>query len=86
MSKFQKLINKILSGNSDNNIDFDDLVKLLLKLNFIQRNSGGSHYIFYKEDISEIINLQPKDGKAKPYQVKQVRELITKYKLLKDEN
>jgi hypothetical protein len=29
----------------------------------------------------EIINLQPKGSKAKPYQVKQVRNLILKYKL-----
>ncbi|KFD40591.1 toxin HicA, partial [Peptococcaceae bacterium SCADC1_2_3] len=42
----------------------------------------GDHHIFTKEDIIEIINLQPlKDGKAKAYQVKQVRNLILKYKL-----
>jgi len=42
---------------------------------------NGSHHIFSKDKIEEIINLQSKDGKAKPYQVKQVRELILKYKL-----
>jgi len=31
--------------------------------------------------IHEIINLQPNKGKAKPYQVRQVRTLIRRYKL-----
>ena len=42
----------------------------------------GSHHIFFKEGIEEIVNLQPlSGGKAKPYQVKQVRNLILKHKL-----
>lgn len=41
----------------------------------------GSHHIFYRSDISEIINIQPNGSKAKAYQVKQIRELIIKYKL-----
>ena len=42
----------------------------------------GSHHIFFKEGIEEILNLQAKGTKAKAYQVKQVRELITKHKLV----
>ncbi|MBA7570184.1 hypothetical protein ES708_11932 [subsurface metagenome] len=38
-----------------------------------------------KEDIEEIINIQSKKGLAKPYQVKQVRNIIVKYKLTNDE-
>jgi len=41
----------------------------------------GSHIIFFKEGVPEIINLQSKGGKAKAYQVKQVRDLILKYQL-----
>jgi hypothetical protein len=41
----------------------------------------GSHYIFTREGVEEILNLQPKVGKAKPYQVKQVRNVILRYKL-----
>jgi hypothetical protein len=41
----------------------------------------GSHHIFFREGIEEIINLQPKGQNAKPYQVKQVRNIVTKYKL-----
>lgn len=71
---------KILSGLSDRNIDFDDLINLLLKLDF-QLRIKGSHHIFTKDGIEEIINLQPKNNQAKPYQVKQVRDLIVKYAL-----
>jgi predicted RNA binding protein YcfA (HicA-like mRNA interferase family) len=41
----------------------------------------GSHHIFYRQDIEEILNLQPKGSQAKAYQVKQVRNLILKYRL-----
>jgi len=82
MSKFEKLIQKVLSGNSDRNIDFKDLCNLLETLGFNNRIKG-SHHIYFKEDVTEIINLQPLNNKAKAYQVKQVRELIIKYKLIK---
>jgi len=45
------------------------------------RPAKGSHRIYYKDGVVEIINVQPRDGKAKPYQVKQVRELLLKYKI-----
>lgn len=81
----KKILEKVLSGLSDKNIKFEDLRKLLLNIGFKERVKG-SHFIFYKERIKEIINLQPlSDGKAKAYQVKQVRELLLKYKLHKKE-
>jgi hypothetical protein len=84
MSKFEKLMQKLLSGFSDRNMDFEELRSILTKLNFEERVKG-SHHIYYKEGIEEIINIQPLNGKAKPYQVKQVRELIIKYKLMSNE-
>lgn len=42
---------------------------------------SGSHHIFRKAGIEEKMNLQKDDNKAKPYQVKQVRNMILKYKL-----
>lgn len=80
----KKIIEKILSGTSDVNIKFTDLRKLVFSLGFNERIKGD-HYIFSKSGIAEIINLQPKkDGKAKPYQVKQVRNIILKYKLISE--
>ena len=80
MSKFEKALLKILTGMHDKNIDFADLTGLLHRLDFKERIKGD-HYIFTRDDVAEIINIQP-DGKlAKPYQVKQVRNLIIRYKL-----
>ncbi len=84
MSKFEKVLQKILTGNSDTNIRFEDLCNLLLKLDFEERIKG-SHHIFYKKGVEEIINIQPIGNKAKAYQVKQVRELIIKYKLINED-
>jgi predicted component of type VI protein secretion system len=45
------------------------------------KSINGSHHNFYKDDIEEILNLQPKESKAKAYQVKQARQIILKYGL-----
>ncbi|MDR1099964.1 MAG: type II toxin-antitoxin system HicA family toxin [Treponema sp.] len=80
MGKHEKLIQKILSGRQDQSINFSEMVSLLLSFGFSQRIKGD-HHIFYCEGIVEIINIQPDGAKAKPYQVRQIRELIVKYKL-----
>jgi len=80
MGKYEKLLEKILFGMSDNNVDFNELLNLLLKMGFEQRIKG-SHHIFYKEGIEEIINIQPNNNKAKPYQVKQILTIIINYQL-----
>jgi hypothetical protein len=80
MRRRDKLLEQILRGTSDANIPFAGLCQLLHKLGFEER-IRGSHHIFTKECVEEILNLQPKGAKAKPYQVKQVRSVILKYKL-----
>jgi hypothetical protein len=81
MSEQEKLLFQILRGASDGNILFDGMRGLLRSLGF-QERIRGSHHIFTKEGVEEILNLQPRvGGKAKPYQVKQVRQLILKYRL-----
>lgn len=80
MSPYNKILVQILSGTSDANISFKELHQLLGKLGFDER-IRGSHHIFTKDGVEEILNLQPKGSKAKPYQVKQVRNIILKYKL-----
>jgi len=80
VSKISKIKNQILSGKSDANIDFYDLCSLLANYGFDERIKG-SHHIFTKYGVEEIINIQPIGSKAKAYQVKQVRNMILKYKL-----
>ena len=80
MGKLDKLIEKILLGSADANIDFDDIRGVLLSLGFAER-SKGSHHIFSKPGLEELINLQRDGSKAKPYQVRQVRAIIQRNKL-----
>ncbi|MEW6616007.1 MAG: type II toxin-antitoxin system HicA family toxin [Thermodesulfobacteriota bacterium] len=80
MNKYERLTQQILGGRADANIAFNDLCNLLLHCGFEMRVSG-SHHIFRKAGIEEKINLQKDSNKAKPYQVKQVRNMILKYKL-----
>jgi hypothetical protein len=80
MTKLEKILNKILRGTSDANIEFNELRNLLNQLGFSERIKG-SHHIFWKENVIEILNIQSMGSKAKPYQVKQVRNIILKYKL-----
>ncbi len=80
MSKVRKIQTQILSGKSDANIEFNDLCGLLAIFGFDERVKG-SHHIFTKSGVEEIINLQPIGSKAKAYQIRQVRNLILKYKL-----
>jgi hypothetical protein len=80
MGRHEKLLLLILRGTSDANIQFQALCSLLSWLGFKER-TRGDHHIFTREDVAEILNLQPRGAQAKAYQVKQVREVILKYKL-----
>ena len=80
MGKHEKFILKILGGSSDRNINFDDLRNLLRSMGF-DEYTRSSHHMFRKEGVEEKINLQKEGSKAKPYQVKQVRNIIQKYGL-----
>ena len=80
MGKHDKLLMKILRGTSDANVPFSGLCNLLKFFGFDER-IRGDHHIFTRNDIEEILNLQSIGSKSKPYQVKQIREIIFKYKL-----
>jgi predicted RNA binding protein YcfA (HicA-like mRNA interferase family) len=80
MPREDTLLYRILRGRSDANIRFDDLCKLLTDLGF-QERIRGSHHVFAKPGIEQLINLQRDGSKAKPYQVRQVRSVILRYRL-----
>jgi len=80
MDKDEKLYLFILTRRSDANVPFEGLRRLLRRLGF-QERIRGDHYIFTMEGVEEILNIQPKGTRAKPYQVKQVRNLIVRYGL-----
>ena len=80
MGKHEKILQQVLLGRSDANIPFANLRNLLLALSFDERVRGDRH-IFTCNGVEEIMNLQPIGAKAKPYQVRQVRNAIQRYKL-----
>ena len=74
---------RVLKGTSDAGIRFHDLCTLLRRLGFTERVKG-SHHIFIRDGIDEILNVQPKGTMAKPYQVKQVRRVLVQYRLAEE--
>jgi hypothetical protein len=79
----ESVLVRVLRGSSDAGIRFDDLRALLRQLGFAERIKG-SHHIFARAGVDEILNLQPKGSMAKPYQVKQVRGALVQYKLAEE--
>jgi SET domain-containing protein len=80
MTHHGKLLARVLSGTCDATIGFSQLCQLLCHLGFEER-VRGSHHIFTRADVAEILNLQPRNQQAKPYQVKQVRLVLLEHRL-----
>jgi hypothetical protein len=81
LASSRRVLSRVLSGTADRNIRFANLCSLLLALGFEER-IRGSHHIYSRQGIPEILNVQPRDGGlAKPYQVRQVREVVVRYGL-----
>ena len=87
MRRRSRLLQRILSGRSDANIRFNDLLVTLRRMGFDERVTG-SHHVFRRTDVTRRINLQRRGSQAKTYQVRQVREIILEYGLedLEDDN
>ena len=80
MNRHERLVRTILRGRSDANIRFADLCALMQYLGFEER-VRGSHHLYRKQGVLEKVNLQRDHANAKPYQVRQVRRIILKYRL-----
>ena len=78
MGQYQKLLISLLSGTRDRNFLFSDLQTILKRMGF-RCHVKGDHFIYAKDGVEEIINIQPIGNKAKPYQVKQVRQIVLRY-------
>ncbi len=73
------MLQKLLSGSK--NIRFSEIVSCAEIFGFKLDRINGSHHIFIYPDVSELLNLQNVEGKAKPYQIKQLLKIIEKYNL-----
>jgi predicted RNA binding protein YcfA (HicA-like mRNA interferase family) len=81
MSNWKTTREKLLLAAADANLDFESVCTMLRHLGFSERHSRGSHRIFHKEGVAEIINLQPRGRTGKPYQMKQIRQILIKHRL-----
>lgn len=81
MSREAKLLERLLDPQRDKNWSFDELCGLLTRMGFEMRMSG-SHHFFRRAGLPAVLNLQPRGASAKPYQVRQVREVLTEHKLI----
>jgi hypothetical protein len=75
----RKLLRKAL--DSPQNLRFAEATKLTEAFGFYLDRINGSHHIFKRAGISELINLQNVRGMAKPYQVRQLIKLVEKHNL-----
>lgn len=77
MGKHEEFRLRILQGESDANINFEELCHFLQWLGFEER-IRGSHHIFRRQGVRDLINLQREGSKAK---VRQVRQVVVRYGL-----
>ena len=71
--------------NNPKNVRFEELCKAAELFGFKYRGGKGSHVVYVREGVREILNFQNVKGKAKPYQVKQLLKVIERYNLLEEE-
>ena len=77
--KPQKVLEQILGGSK--NVRFQNLIKLAEAYGFELSRVSGSHHIFVHPEIDELLNLQNVKGKAKPYQMRQLLNLVEQHNL-----
>jgi predicted RNA binding protein YcfA (HicA-like mRNA interferase family) len=75
----EKLLEKAL--NSPQNLRFAEALKLAQAFGFQVARVRGSHHILRRPGVPELLNFQNAGGKAKPYQIKQLIEIVETYNL-----
>jgi predicted RNA binding protein YcfA (HicA-like mRNA interferase family) len=74
-----KLLRKALSSPA--NLRFEEICVLAKAFGFRLSRINGSHHIFTHPAVRELLNLQDVAGKAKPYQIRQLLDLVERYNL-----
>jgi len=75
----RKLLKKALT--SPKGLRFEEMESLARAFGFRLERTRGSHHIYARHDIPELINLQETEGMAKPYQVRQFLKIVEKHNL-----
>ncbi len=79
MTQRRKLIDR--ARNNPAGIRFREICLLAEYCGFARRGGKGSHIVYEKNGVEEILTFQDRKGMAKPYQVKQFLAVIDKYHL-----
>lgn len=79
MGKLKKLFEK--ANNNPSDVRFGDICKLAGAFGFEYKGGKGSHKVYTKKGLEEILNFQEVSGKVKPYQVKQFLKIIQEHDL-----
>jgi predicted RNA binding protein YcfA (HicA-like mRNA interferase family) len=80
--KKRKLLAKALTGSK--NLRFTEVIRLAEAFGFRLSRVRGSHHVFAHPTLRELVNLQEVGGKAKPYQLRQLLDLVERYNLQLD--
>lgn len=75
----KKLLERILAGSK--NVRFSDFIGLVNAFGFELQRVNGSHHIFARPNVPELLNLQNQKGEVKPYQIRQFLKLVEQYNL-----
>jgi predicted RNA binding protein YcfA (HicA-like mRNA interferase family) len=75
-----ELLARIQQGHLTN-VRFNDAQRLLEALGFELDRTRGSHHIYRHPTLREKMNLQPVGRQAKPYQLRQVLQVVERYDL-----
>lgn len=77
MTKQDKLLQLVL--NATVAMRFEDACKIAELIGFSRKSGQGSHVVYAKEDEMTLLNFQNRNGMIKPYQVRQLRDMVKKY-------
>jgi predicted RNA binding protein YcfA (HicA-like mRNA interferase family) len=83
MASPRRTLEAVKRGGSG--ISFRDLQRLLEKLGFRLSRISGSHHIYIHPRVPRPVNIQSVEKGAKPYQVRQIRDIMEQFLLKLEE-
>jgi predicted RNA binding protein YcfA (HicA-like mRNA interferase family) len=77
MTKYDKLLQSVFETTGS--MRFDDACKIAELIGFSRKGGQGSHVIYGRDDELKLLNFQNRKGMIKPYQTRQLRDMVKKY-------
>jgi predicted RNA binding protein YcfA (HicA-like mRNA interferase family) len=77
MTKQDKLLQLVFNVTAA--LRFEDACKIAELIGFSRKSGQGSHVVYGREDEMTLLNFQNRNGMIKPYQIRQLRDMVKKY-------